>query len=191
MVCIENANVSDFMAMFSRDLSPYLLPAYILGKTYFKDDVVYYNSLFYKSLINANTTKPTNTTNWAVTNDSINNYITESDIIKAFAEAKVNFNPELFENCDEALTVYYYLAMHYLVIDITNALNPMTTGFIGFTQSKSVGSVSEGYSVPTWMLNNPLLSGYAQTGYGRKYLSLIQPYLVGNIIFTPGAINLG
>ena len=190
MASIKNANVADFIALFNRDLTPYLLPFYI-SKAYFTGDVVYYGQDFYESLVDNNTALPTNTTNWKVVNLSKNDYISDNDIIKAFNEAKVNFNPELFECCEEALMVFYYLAMHYLVIDITNSLNPMTTGFIGFTQSKSVGSVSEGYSVPTWMMNNPLLSGYAQTGYGRKYLSLIQPYLVGNIILTPGVTNLG
>ena len=59
------------------------------------------------------------------------------------------------------------------------------------TQSKSVGSVSESYGIPSWIMNDRNLSLYAQTGYGRKYLSLIQPYLVGNVIFTPGRINFG
>jgi hypothetical protein len=70
-------------------------------------------------------------------------------------------------------------------------MNPLALGFGGFTQSKSVGSVSESYAVPQWMLNNPQYSSFLQTGYGRKYISLIQPYLVGNIIFTAGRINFG
>lgn len=57
----------------------------------------------------------------------------------------------------------------------------------GIVASKSVGSVSESYSIPQWMLNNPTFSMYAQNGYGRKYLSLIQPFLVGNIILSKGA----
>lgn len=191
MASIKNANTSDFIALFNRDLTPYMLPFYDSSKAYFTGDIVYYNSKFYESQTDANTTAPTDTENWKLANVSASNYITENDILRAFSEAKVNFNPTLFDCDDEALMVFYYLAMHYLVIDITNALSPMTTGFIGFTQSKSVGSISESYGIPQWMLNNALLSGYAQTGYGRKYLSLIQPYLVGNIIITKGAINLG
>ena len=191
MASIKNANVAEFKALFNRDLTPYLLPEYNSQKAYFIGDVVYYTPYFYESLIDGNTSIPTNTTNWKLANNSVESYLDDNDILKAFSEARVNFNPNLFE-CDEtALMVFYYLAMHYLVIDTTNALNPMTTGFVGFTQSKSVGSVSESYGIPQWMLNNPLLSGYAQTGYGRKYLSLIQPYLVGNIITTQGCINLG
>ena len=179
----------DFKNLFTRDL-PYL-PVYVEGKAYFKDDEVYYTPNFYKSLTDENTTLPTDVTNWALINDSVDNYIQDADIMRAFKEASINFNAALFGDDDTAKMVFLYLAAHYLVIDLNNAMNPMGMGFMGFTQSKSVGSVSESYAVPQWMLNNAILSQYATTGYGRKYLSLIQPYLVGNIIFIPGRTTVG
>lgn len=179
----------DFKNLFTRDF-PYL-PVYVEGKAYFKDDEVYYAPNFYKSLTDGNTTLPTDTTNWALVNDSVDNYIQDSDILRAFNEAKVNFNAALFGDDDMVKMVFLYLAAHYLVIDLNNAMNPLAVGFMGFTQSKSVGSVSESYAVPQWMLNNRTLSAYAQTGYGRKYLSLIQPYLIGNLIFVPGRTTYG
>lgn len=179
----------DFKNLFTRDF-PYL-PVYIEGKAYFKDDEVYYTPNFYKSLTDGNTTLPTDITNWMLANDSVDNYIQDADIMRAFKEANVNFNTALFGDNDTIKMVFLYLAAHYLVIDLNNAINPLGMGFMGFTQSKSVGSVSESYAVPQWMLNNQMLSAYAQTGYGRKYLSLIQPYLVGNIIFVPGRTTVG
>lgn len=179
----------DFKNLFTRGF--FYLPVYVEGKAYFKDDEVYYAPNFYKSLIDGNTTLPTDTTNWSLVNDSVDNYIQDSDILRAFNEAKVNFNAALFGDDDTVKMVFLYLAAHYLVIDLNNAMNPLGMGFMGFTQSKSVGSVSESYAVPQWMLNNAILSQYAQTGYGRKYLSLIQPYLVGNIIFVPGRTTYG
>lgn len=180
----KNVSPSAFMAMFNRDF-PYL-PYFVNGKVYFKDDIVYYNNNFYKSLVNNNTALPTNTTNWAIANVSKSDFIAENDIMKAFAEARVNFNPSLFPDCHAAELVFYYLAAHYLVIDLNNASNPLALGTMGFTSSKSVGSVSESYGIPQWMLNNLTLGLYAQTGYGRKYLSLIRPYLLGNIILSKG-----
>ena len=174
----------DFKNLFTRDF-PYL-PVYIEGKAYFKDDEAYYVPNFYKSLTDGNTTLPTDTTNWTLINDSVDNYISDTDIMRAFNEAKVNFNAALFGDDDTVKMVFLYLAAHYLVIDLNSAMNPLGMGFMGFTQSKSVGSVSESYMVPAWIQNNRILGQYAQTGYGRKYLSLIQPYLVGNIIFCPG-----
>lgn len=184
MASIENITVDDFKNLFTRDF-PYL-PVWAEGTAYFIDDVVYYEPNFYKSLTDGNITEPTDTENWQLTNDSINNYISDNDILRAFAEAKVNFNPDFFTDDETAIMVFCYLSAHYLVIDLNNAQSPFALGFMGFTQSKSVGSVSESYGIPQWMLNNPVLGAYAQTGYGRKYLSLIMPYLRGNIILTPG-----
>lgn len=119
-------------------------------------------------------------------NSSEFDYIQDYDIEKAFIEARINFNYNLFQDIDTAKTVFFYLAAHYLVIDLNNASNPLALGVMGFTQSKSVGSVSESYGIPAWIQNSRTLGMYAQTGYGRKYLSLITPYLTGNIILTPG-----
>ena len=189
MACIANITVEDFKALFTRDF-PYL-PFYNDIKIYFKDDIVFYLDKFYKSLVDENTTIPTTADKWQLYKDSVDNYISDDDILSAYQEAKVNFNPSLFHDNETAIMIFCYLAAHYLVIDLNNAQSPFAVGFYGFTQSKSVGSVSESYGIPQWMLNNQSLSQYAQTGYGRKYLSLILPYLTGNIIFTPGRINFG
>lgn len=178
----------DFKKLFSRDF-PYL-PVYIEGKAYFTGNEVYYEPNFYKSLTDGNITAPPSQ-NWELTNDSIDNYISDADILRAFKEAKVNYNAGLFSEEETAKMVFLYLAAHYLVIDLNNASNPLGMGFMGFTQSKSVGSVSESYGIPQFMLNNAILSQYATTGFGRKYLSLIQPYLIGNIMLIPGRTTIG
>lgn len=191
MASIDNISVEGFLNLFQSDFALYLLPVYVAGKAYFKDDVVYSEPNFYISLVDGNTEPPTNATNWALYNDNVNNYIQDSDIERAFKEAKVNFRADFFEDDETAEMIFYYLAAHYLVIDLTNRMSPLSMGYKGLIQSKSVGSVSESYAIPQWMLNNQLLGTYAQTGYGRKYLSLIQPYLIGNIIYTPGRTTFG
>lgn len=187
MTCI-NPTIEGFKAQFPT--LPYI-PEYISGQAYFKGDIVYYEPNFYQSLVDANTDDPTDDTKWELYNDSIYNYVTDDMVQEAFGEAQINFNPSLFPDCNTAVRVFYFLAAHYLVIDINNSVAPFNLGFAGYTQSKSVGSVSESYGVPQWALNDPILSGYAQTGFGRKYLSLIIPYLKGNIIYTPGRVNFG
>lgn len=188
MASIENITVEEFKRLFTRDF-PYL-PLYQQGKAYFTGDIVYIEPNFYKSTTDGNLTAPPSD-NWELTNDSVDNYIQDTDILRAFEEAKINFNASFYNDDATAIMVFCYLAAHYLIIDLTNASNPLAVGFMGFTQSKSVGSVSESYAVPQWMLNNQKLSAYAQTGYGRKYLSLIQPYLTGNIILTCGRTTNG
>lgn len=188
MSCIDSVTVDYFKTYFKE--FPYV-PEYIFGKAYFTGDIVYYDNNFYKSLIDGNLTDPSNTTNWKLTDASLDDYVQDSDIEKAFEEAGVNFNPQLFDDCNTRQLVFCYLAAHYLVIDLNNAQSPLALGVMGYTQSKSVGSVSESYGIPQWIMNDAVLGTYAQTGYGRKYLSLIRPALVGNVILTQGRINFG
>ena len=188
MIDLNNISVGDFKALFSRDF-PYL-PLWQYGKTYFKDDIVYYNDNFYTSKVDENTDIPT-TNKWALYNGNTEDYISDNDISRAFLEAKMNFNPNLFSQCDEIKMAYCYLTAHYLVIDLNNALNPFAIGGSGLVQSKSVGSVSESYAIPQWIMNDKNLGLLARTGYGLKYLSMIAPKLHGNIIFTRGYISFG
>lgn len=182
-----NPTVAGFKAQFPT--LPYV-PEYIYGRAYFKGDIVFFCPNFYQALVTTSQ-DPTDTDSWELYNDSVNNYVTDEMISEAFGEAQTNFNADLFPDPNTALRIFYYLVAHYLVIDINNSANPFSLGFSGYTQSKSVGSVSESFGVPQWMLNDPIMSGYAQTGFGRKYLSLIKPFLVGNIIYTPGRVNFG
>ena len=176
----------DFKAQFPR-FTPVYLPVYQY-KTYTKGETVYYNGAFYQCKANTTTNIPTTTNDWKQIQSSVLNYTQDSDIINAIQEASVNFNESLFPDCCTAKLVFLYLIAYYLTVDFQNAMAPMSGG--GIVQSKSVGSVSEGYAIPQWMLNNATLSMYAQNGYGRKYLSLIRPYLVGNIILSKGKTTI-
>lgn len=187
MSLLDIITASDFKAQFPR-FSPMYLPVYAIGKTYFKDDIVYYNSAFYKCKVATSTNLPTNTTDWELYNDDVLNYTQDSDILEAYNEAYINFNEGLFEDITTAKLVFLYLAAHYLTVDFRNALG---VNQIGFVTSKSVGSVSEGYSIPSWILNSPVFSMYATTGYGIKYASLLKPYLVGNVFIAKGATTYG
>ena len=179
-----NISVQDFKLQFPR-FTPEYLPVYISG-TYFKDNIVYYEGLFYKVKVASTTNPPTNTTDWELYNDSVLNYTQDPDILNAMAEANVNFNEGLFPNEVTAKLVFMYLVAHYLTVDFNNALG---SGIIGIATSRSVGSVSESYSIPNWILNNAGLAPYATTGYGIKYATLIRPYLVGNFFIVKGSIN--
>lgn len=187
--CTNTVTVEYFKTLFNRDF-PYL-PEYIPGKTYFKDDVVYYLDNFYKSLTDGNTTVPTTTQNWVLTPDTVNNYVQDTDIERAFEEAKGSFNNALFSDCNTAQLYFCYVAAHYLVMDIYNAQNALSMGFNGMVASKSVGSVSESYGLPQWIMNSPQYALFAQTGYGRKYLLHIIPLArAAALIHTPGAITI-
>ena len=188
MISVDNITVEDFKALFTRDF-PYL-PEWVYGKAYFKDDIVYSDGNFYQSKIDNNTDEPPST-NWKAYNDNEANYISDNDISRAFVEAKQNFNPQLFLNCEAATMAFCYIAAHYLVVDMNNAMNAFTIGNTGIVTSKHVGSISESYAQPQWVNQYPALAPFARTGYGMKYAELLIPRLKGNIIFTRGCINFG
>ena len=111
--------------------------------------------------------------------------ITIQDIQKAFAEAMFVYNRQLFSDSEYKIA-FLYLAAHYLVIDLKNSSTGLKGAFSGLMSSKSVGSVSVGYSLPTWVMENPLYSLIAQTPYGAKYLSLAIARCVGNMAVVKG-----
>lgn len=179
-----NVTVAEFKTQFPR-FTPVYLPVYVAETTYYKDDVVYYEGKFYKVKVASTTNVPTNTTDWEAIQGNVLNYTQDSDITNAMLEASVNFNEGLFESEDIKKLMFLYLTAFYLTLDFRNAINP--NGGFGLTQSKSVGSVSESYGIPQWVLNKPQYSIYAQNGYGLKYLNMLLPYLTGNIILAKGA----
>ena len=176
--------VDDFRTQFPR-FTPVYLPVYVEGKTYFNGDIVYYNELFYQCIVENTVELPTVKTDWKLINQDVLNYTRDEDIENAMAEASVNFNESLFDD-EQAKLIFLYLTAYYLTYDLQNATGAVQTGVI---TSKSVGSVSESYGIPTSFLNNPMYSLYAKNGYGLKYLSLIIPYLQGNLLFYKGAIT--
>ena len=180
--------VDEFKAQFPRFTPQYLSDIlYTSTRTYFKDNVVYYDNSFYICTVETTTSEPTVTTDWKLYDDSVLNYTQDEDIQEAIQEASINFNKSLFADCTKAKTAFGLLVAHFLTVDFNNALG---VSGIGIVTSKSVGSVSEGYTIPAWLTNNQVLSTFATTGYGIKYASLIRPLLVGNVMLFKGGATI-
>lgn len=179
-----------FKNYFKRDF-PYL-PLWVEGKVYFENDVVYFGYNFYKSLIDSNSNPTTDDTSWEVVKGDEDEYLLDEDIEKAIEEAKLIFPESLFGE-DEKDLVLYYLTACYLVIDIQNSSAGLSsTAYQGFTSSKSVGSVSESFNIPSWVNESPVYSILLSNGYGKKALSYIIPRArVQSIcIFSMGATTI-
>lgn len=183
---LNSITVSDFKAQFMRDF-PYL-PVWVAG-SYNMGEEVYYTPtrLFYTANSNGVTSTPDTVLDWTVTQDSINNFVQDSDITRAFQEAQVVFNQALFSTDPQIQMAYLYVTAHYLVNDILASMNAFATGVIGILSARTVGSVSESYSIPQKYLDNPVLAGYTKSAYGIKYLSMVLPKLVGNFGVVAGA----
>ena len=186
-------SVDDFKDFYARDFYNMFLPVWSSDNTYNKDDVVYYtDKKFYVSKKDNNTALPTDTTNWQVNYSlKVFNYITDEDIQKAMWQAYLNGNDAFGADDSEKIFIFLHLVAFYLVMDLKNASAGLNSSYAGLVASKSVGSVSESYNFPQWIVNNPLYSIYSQNGYGMKYLSLIIPYLSTTILFSTGRTTLG
>lgn len=193
--------VDIFKSHFVRDF-PYL-PEYVEGKAYFKGDVVYVSPNFYVSLIDGNLAPVTDNLSWSLYKDSTENYLSDTDIQKAICEASISFNESLFDDetldCNNeifSLTdkdfAMLYLSAFYLVMDIRNSTAGLSSNaYAMFTSSKSVGSVSESYGLPSWVNNSPLYAMYMTNGYGMKYLSFLIPRVTGFIHLSAGGTTVG
>ena len=183
----QTVTVEQFKEYFFRGFP--FLPLYQEGKTYFTGDIVYVEPNFYKSLIDNNTQPVTDTEAWEVTKGDIYNYVTDADIQRAMSQAIINANSRFGADDTEKINIYLHLVAFYLVMDLRNAQG--LGMFSGYVSSKSVGDVSESYSFPTWLMNEPLYGLYSQNGYGMKDLSLILPYLGITLLFSPGRTTYG
>jgi hypothetical protein len=112
--------------------------------------------------------------------------VTDTDIAKCFTQANFSINQNLFASQEDYTTAYMLLAAHYLVLDIRLATQGLNSTYQWAVSSRSVGAVSESYSIPTNFQNNPFLTMLSQTGYGGKYLALLLPLMHGNVLSIQG-----
>lgn len=113
--------------------------------------------------------------------------VLDADIEKAFGQARVSFNQNLFTTQYDFSICFLLLAAHWLVIDLRMASQGLSGAYSWVTTSKSVGSVSEGFQVPQRILDNPEFAMLAQTNYGAKYLQLMMPRLSGQMFNVKGS----
>jgi len=183
---LSTITAQDFKDNFFRDF-PYLI-TWQAADTYVLSNEVYYlpTKQFYRCAVASTTDLPTVTASWTLIVDEVFNYVLDADIAKAFAEAKIVFNQGLFGTDDEITLGYLYLTAHYLANDI-NAAQQGVAGAGSFSvASRSVGNVSESYAIPEAYTSDPILAFFAKSSYGLKYLSLVMPKLVGNMIAIGG-----
>lgn len=109
----------------------------------------------------------------------IDTSVVDADIEKAVGQTDVNINRNLFTS-QQAYTIgYVLLTAHYLVLDLRNASQGLKGQFNFLETSKTVGSVSQSFSIPQRILDNPYFAMLTKTTYGAKYLEHILPQLAG------------
>ena len=112
--------------------------------------------------------------------------VMDADITKSFAEALVNFNDGLFATDSARKMAFLQLAAHFLTTDLQAAAQGSGSTSLFPVVSRTAGPLSETYNVPLWLQHDPVLSAYATTRYGIKYVMIVKPLLVGGIMVIKG-----
>jgi hypothetical protein len=112
--------------------------------------------------------------------------VMDSDITNALATAGINFNSGLMESQAVFSQMFLLLSAHFLVTNIRASSAGLSGQFAGLTNNKSVGNVSEGYTIPPQVQNNAFLMGLYSTQYGAQYVTLLAPRLIGHVMTVIG-----
>jgi hypothetical protein len=113
--------------------------------------------------------------------------VIDQDIVNAYGETNINFNPDLWGDQGSYNIGYLLLAAHYLVMNLRASSQGLSGQFGWIQASKSVGSVSESFQIPQRVLDNPEFAMLSKTNYGARYLLLLLPQLAGQIYSVCGS----
>lgn len=115
--------------------------------------------------------------------------VQDQDITQAINDAGINFNQCLFGDQGSFNTGYLLLTAHFMVLNLRNSSQGINGQYPWLQASKSVGSVSESFSIPERLMENPELAMLSKTTYGAKFLFLVLPQLTGQIFTVFGRTN--
>lgn len=205
---LTTVTVAQFKAQFYRDF-PYM-PTYDPTAIYNSGDVVYYpnTTQFYQAQVDGlhgvapvlqydkgykydteGNKYDSNRKYWVPYKANLYDFIQDQDITNAFQEALIVVNHALFGSDAQVTLGFLYMTAHFLCNDINAARGGVNSTGRFPVAGRTVGSVSETYSIPAQYTDNPILAQYTQTAYGMKYLALVMPLMVGNMAAVRGGTN--
>lgn len=113
--------------------------------------------------------------------------VLDLDITNAFRFTNVNFNSDFWADQGSYSLGYLLLTAHYMVLNLRASSQGLNGQYNWIQTNKSVGSVSEGFSIPQRILDNPEFAMLSKTNYGAQYLLLILPQLSGQVFSVCGS----
>lgn len=125
--------------------------------------------------------------------------VTDDDLARAMSDAMTVFNPRLFSVAD-GWVGFLNLAAHFVVVNIqaVGGLDAKPDGLgvenqaQGLLSSKGVNGISLSVvDPPEWVKRIPIFYQLWITDYGRKYVTMAQPKIVGNVGVVPGPRDVG
>lgn len=115
--------------------------------------------------------------------------VTSQDIANAYGLVNININQGLFGSQENYTIGYFYLAAHYLVLNVRAGSQGINGQATWIQQSKAVQGVTETFSIPQRILDNPLFAQLVKTNYGYQFLQIVLPQLSGQVISVQGGIG--
>jgi hypothetical protein len=115
-----------------------------------------------------------------------NTTIQDTDILNAMQMTNINFNAALWADQSSYGVGYLLLSAHYLVMNIRASSQGLAGQYNWLETSKGVGGISQAFSIPERILNDPYFSMLTKTNYGASYLQLVLPQLAGQIYISYG-----
>ncbi len=115
--------------------------------------------------------------------------VLDVDIINAFNLVDTTINQALFSTQSQFQIAYGYLAAHFLVLNLRASSQGLNGQYTWAQNSKSVGQVSEAFTIPQRVIDNPNFMQYTKTNYGAMYLNLLWPLLVGQAFTVCGTTH--
>ena len=112
--------------------------------------------------------------------------VLDADVSKAFQLTNQKINQALFSNQEGYTLGYMLLSAHCLVVNLRSSSQGLGGQFSWLESSKSVGSVSQSFSIPQRILDNPIYAFYTRTNYGAQYLELVLPMMTGVVLTGEG-----
>lgn len=113
--------------------------------------------------------------------------VLDGDIASAFIQTNMTINQNLFGDQGTYTFMYLLLTAHFLVLNLRASSQGLNGQYTWLQNSKSVGSVSEGFEIPERIKNNPGMMSYYKTNYGAQFMNLLLPQIAGQVFLVCGS----
>lgn len=108
--------------------------------------------------------------------------VTDYDIASAqLAALMFNMTQTIFGSQAAFTYAYNLLTAHYLCDNLQAGEAGLGGKGEWVTSSKTIGNITESFTIPPRILNSPFLSQLSRTTYGLSFLQFVAPQLIGNV----------
>jgi len=113
--------------------------------------------------------------------DTDTSKVCTQDFANAQSMALMHINEGLFASQALYTQCANLLTAHFLVTNLLASTQGLKSQYDWLTIQRTVGNVNSSFAIPQKVKSSPFLSTLTSTRYGAQYISLIAPYLIGNV----------